>query len=191
GIRFFCSAFATAESSTFVSVRLGPSGVSCSTRRASSTCRPRMRSTDRRIFRGEIRMYLAEALASICVALLERGAPFGVVPVGAEGPGQRELPQLVPDHGFGDEHRDVLAAVVHGDGVSHHLRNDGRAAGPGLDDPLLPATVHINNLLHKIVIDERPLLDRTQHRLSPSLPTPANTELVPRLGPASPAFLFA
>ena len=42
----------------------------------------------------------------------------------AERPRRRELPELVPHHQLGDEHRDVLAAVVHRDGVTKHRRDD-------------------------------------------------------------------
>src|SRR3712207_1645041 len=40
--------------------------------------------------------------------------------VPAVGAGGRELAQLVPDHRVGDEHRHVLAAVVHREGVADH-----------------------------------------------------------------------
>src|SRR3954451_22411464 len=59
-----------------------------------------------------------------------------VLDVTAEGAGRRELAELVPDHRLGDEHRDVLAAVVHRDGVSEHRRDDHRSARPRLDDVL-------------------------------------------------------
>ncbi len=49
----------------------------------------------------------------------------GVVP---EGPGGRELAQLVTDHALGDVHRHVLAAVVDGDGVPDHVGDDRGAA---------------------------------------------------------------
>src|SRR5947209_14534376 len=117
-----CSALATADSSTFTSVRFARSGESVRIRRASSTCRPRMRSTDRRSFRGEIRMYFELAVASILL-LLEGGAPLGVVAVHPEDPGHGELSELVPDHRLGDEDRHVLLSVVHGDGMPHHLRH--------------------------------------------------------------------
>jgi hypothetical protein len=59
-----------------------------------------------------------------------------VLEVAFEGPGWCELAELVADHVLGDEHRDVLAAVVHGDRVAEHGRHDHRPAGPGLDDVL-------------------------------------------------------
>src|SRR5438093_8180712 len=102
-----------------------------------------------------------------------------------------ELAQLVPDHRLGDEHRHVLATVVHGDRVPDHLGHDRRAARPGLDDPLVAPTVHLDHLGHQAVIAERTLLDGTWHRLAPSLPTAAHDELVRRLRLARAPFLLA
>src|SRR5438093_4589237 len=158
----FCSALATADSSTFTSVRFARSGESRSIRRASSTCRPRMRSTDRRSFRGEIRTYFALAFASKIASLLESGASLCVMAVHAEGSRRRELAQLVPHHRLGYEDRNVLAAVVDGDGVPQHLGNDRRPARPRLDDPLVAAAVHLDHLDHQVLVDERSFLDRTR-----------------------------
>src|SRR5205085_7881661 len=51
----------------------------------------------------------------------------GVEPEGAR---RCELAELVTDHRLGDVHRDVLAPVVHGDGVADHLGDDRAAARP-------------------------------------------------------------
>ena len=51
-----------------------------------------------------------------------------VTGVPAEGAGRRELAELVTDHLLGHEDGHVLAAVVDGDGVADHLREDGRRA---------------------------------------------------------------
>src|SRR3546814_11386514 len=75
-----------------------------------------------------------------------------------ERAGRGELTQLVADHRLGDVHRDVLAAVVHGDGVAHHLRDDRGAAAPGLDDILLALLVEDVHLLAKVVFYEGALL---------------------------------
>src|SRR2546423_11927270 len=89
-----------------------------------------MSPTPRLAFGGVIRTYLALAVASIFLdPLFEGTAPLRVVPVRAEHAGGGELAQLVPDHGLGDEHGEVLAAVVDGDRVPDHLRHDRRAAG--------------------------------------------------------------
>ena len=51
----------------------------------------------------------------------------------AVGARRRELAELVADHRLGDEHGHVLAAVVDGDRVADHLREDRRRARPGAD----------------------------------------------------------
>src|SRR3546814_13844325 len=81
--------------------------------------------------------------------------------------GRGELTQLVADHRLGDVHRDVLAAVVHGDGVAHHLRDDRGAAAPGLDDLLLALLVEDVHLLEKGVVDEGALLQAAGHGFLP------------------------
>src|SRR5580692_9186424 len=73
----------------------------------------------------------------------------------------------------------VAPAVVHGDGVPDHVRDDGGAAGPGLDDLLVPAGVQDVDLLQQMVVDEGSLLQATRHVSStPRLPPRA-------AGPAS------
>ena len=61
---------------------------------------------------------------------------------------QRELAELVADHLFGDVHRHVLLAVVHGDRQTDEVGQDRRAARPGLD--------------RLLVLDGRGLLDLLQ-----------------------------
>src|SRR5580692_7203513 len=79
----------------------------------------------------------------------------GVVPEGACG---GELAQFVADHRLGHVDRDVTATVVDGNGVADHVGDDGGAAGPGLDDLLVPAGVEHVHLLQQVVVDERSLL---------------------------------
>src|SRR5690625_2254664 len=57
-----------------------------------------------------------------------------VLVVPAVGAGRGEFTEFVADHRLGDEHRDVLAAVVHGEGVAQEVGGDHRPTGPGLDD---------------------------------------------------------
>src|SRR3546814_19345243 len=93
--------------------------------------------------------------------------------------------QLVADHRLGDVHRDVLAAVVHGDGVAHHLRDDRGAAAPGLDDLLLALLVEDVHLLEKVVVDEGALLQAAGHGFLPpaaARQAPADDELLGRTG---------
>ena len=62
----------------------------------------------------------------------------------AEGPGRRELAELVPDHVFGDVDRHELVAVVHGDGGADHERCDGarRQGGAEVGDVGLAGRKH-------------------------------------------------
>src|SRR3954470_11881584 len=140
---------------------------------------PRMRSTTRRAFMGVTRRYRAWALASMVVPsvsviglrFFRRSATTRlavVLLVAAEGAGRRELAELVADHRLGDEHRDVLTAVMHRDRVAEHGRDDHRAAGPGLDDVLGAGFVLNIHLLDQVVVDEGPLLETTRH-LNPLL----------------------
>src|SRR5579859_3608021 len=83
--------------------------------------------------------------------------------VALEGAGRGELAQLVPDHRLGDEHRDVLAAVVHGDRVAQHVRDDHRAPGPRLDDVVRALLVLNVHLLLQVVVHEGTLLETARH----------------------------
>src|SRR4051794_16381984 len=120
-----------------------------------------------------------------------------VLVVAAEGPRRRELAELVTDHRLGDEHRDVLAAVVHGDRVAEHGRHDHRAARPGLDHVLGVGLVLRRHLAEQVVIDERTLFETARHCCRSLLAlladvAAANDELVTgKVALARPAFLLA
>src|SRR5690606_34319935 len=86
-----------------------------------------------------------------------------VLLVAAEGPRRGELSELVADHRLGHEDRDVLAAVVHGEGVSQEVGGDHRPAGPGLDDRLGALLVVGVHLLLKVVVHEGALLQAAWH----------------------------
>src|SRR3984957_15305778 len=165
------SALAIALARTLPTVSLAACGANCSTACAWSAGSPRIRSTTRRAFIGVARPYRALALASIGVfpsSGLSPAAPV-FLDVAAEGSRGRELAELVSHHRLGDEHRDVLAAVVHRNRVAQHRRNDHGAAGPGLDNSLGALLVLHVHLLHQVVVDEGPLLQATRH-LGCSLP---------------------
>src|SRR6202020_2274967 len=102
------------------------------------------------------------------------GSPLlaGVV---AEGARRGELAQLVPHHGLGHVDGHVATAVVHGDGVTDHVRDDGGAARPGLDDLLVATRVQDVDLLEQMVVDEGSLFQATRHVSS-----------IPRLPPRRP-----
>jgi hypothetical protein len=54
-----------------------------------------------------------------------------------EGAGQGKLAELVADHVFRDVHRNVLLAVMHGNGQADEIRQNGGASRPGLDRTLV------------------------------------------------------
>src|SRR5256714_998604 len=119
-----------------------------------------------------------------------------VLHVTLERPGRGELAELVADHGLGDEHRDVLAAVVDGDGVTQHVRHDHRAPGPGLDDRLGPLRVLGVHLLGQVFVHEGTLLETARHlnlllALLVGLATADDVLVGGLAGLAGPAFLLA
>src|SRR5690606_13970900 len=120
---------------------------------ARSADSPRTWSATRRAFCGEMRAVRRIAFASMVISLLPG---LLVATVALERAGHGELAELVPDHVLVDQHRDVVLAVVDGDGVADHFRHDHRTTRPGLDRPLVAARgLH---LLHQVVVDERALL---------------------------------
>src|SRR3954462_10082249 len=182
--------------------------------RASGSGRPSTRAIPRRTFVGDMRTYRATArartgaaaeLSAVVAAtfspLLFRPdlAPARlavVLDVAPEGPRGRELAQLVADHRVRDEHRHVLAAVVHRDRVADHVGDDGGPAGPGPDDGLLARLVEDVHLLEQVVVNEGALLQAARHLLPPCSAllagtTPADDHLVGRLGAPRPAFGLA
>src|SRR6476659_105329 len=93
-----------------------------------------------------------------------------VLDVPTEGAGGRELAQLVPDHRLGHEDRDVLAAVVHREGVAEHVGDDRRATRPGADHVLGALCVLSVHLGEQVVVDERALLQAAWHICRTPLP---------------------
>src|SRR6478752_816717 len=172
----FC-ALAAALAITLATGSLADCGAHRRMSRASSTLLPRTRSMTRRALLAEIRTKRAFAVAegySIAVVISlhlcssrERSSPLRfpvILDVTLERAGGRELAQLVPDHRLGDEHRDMLATVVHGEGVPDEVGDDGRSTGPGLDDLLGVLLVLDVDLLEEMVVDERALLQAAWHR---------------------------
>src|ERR1700710_2776439 len=147
---------------------------------AAATSVPRIRLTMRRASIGVIRRCLscarvrgASSTAESLFAFMKCPVPYSAAPsatvvldVALEGPRRSELAELVADHRLGDEHRDVLAAVVHGDRVPEHVGDDRRTARPGLDDGLGALVVGDIHLFEQVVIDERALFETAWHLLS-------------------------
>src|SRR5688572_10869829 len=130
---------------------------------ASCTSLPRIRSATRRALRGVTRRKRSLAWTSMVSSsslLLPLGRDlFLLAGMAAEGARGAELAQLVAHHVLAHVHRDELRPVVHGDGVADHVGDDGGAAGPGLDDLLLPGVVERRHLLLQVVVDEEALLE--------------------------------
>src|ERR1700712_5189178 len=174
------SALAMAEASSLATGSAAACGENCRIEAAAATSVPRIRVTMRRAFIGVIRKCLSWALVrgtstatSAFLAFMKYSCPYSAAPsatvvldVALEGPRRSELAELVTDHRLGDEHRDVLAAVVHGDRVPQHVGDDRRAARPGLDDGLGAFVVGDVHLLEQVVIDERALFETAWHLLS-------------------------
>ena len=53
--------------------------------------------------------------------------------VALEHPSRREFTQLMPDHVFGHEHRNMAFAIVHAEGQTDHIGRDRRTPRPGFD----------------------------------------------------------
>src|SRR5512145_587836 len=153
-----CSAFAIADSSAFL---MRPAAFFCVNDRmfsALSTGLPRTRSATSRPFWADRRAPLTIAVVSIVLTLLLGHGGLLVRRVALEGPRQREFAELVTDHVFVDVHRHVLLAVVDGDRQADELRQDGRAAGPGLDRLLVARGLCSFDFLLQVAVDERALL---------------------------------
>src|SRR5437868_234427 len=125
------SAFATADRSTFSTSSATARFENARMVRASGTERPRMRSVTSRALRALECTYFAWArticrcVSTAAIASLPLDLRLAVAGVTLEGARRRELAQFVADHLLGHEHGDVLAAIVDGDRVADHLREDG------------------------------------------------------------------
>ena len=81
-----------------------------------------------------------------------------------EGTSRGKFAELVADHVLGDIHRHMLAAVMHGDGVSDEVGEDGGGAAPGLQDALLSGLVQLLDPFHQHRLHERTLLYASTHK---------------------------
>src|SRR5471032_2746914 len=93
---------------------------------------------------------------------------FLVARMRGEGAGRRELAELVTDHLLGDVHRDELLAIVDAERQTDELRQDRRAARPGLDHFAANVRARLLDLLDQAAFYEGTLPDGTCHFLSPS-----------------------
>src|SRR6266851_3416813 len=131
-----------AESNTLRTILAPFLGMNFSVFTARVADLPRMVSTTKRHFWGEMRAYLNTAL--VCMALLRR-RDFFVAGMRFERAGRGELAQLVTDHVFGHEDRNVQTAVVNRNGQTHHVGDDHGTTRPRLDGT---AIVFLTGRLH-------------------------------------------
>ena len=80
-----------------------------------------------------------------------------------EDTSRRKLTELVSHHVFSNEDRIENLAVVHEEGLTDKFRSDCGAAGPSLDWPLNSRIVDFVDLFEEVLLDERPLFERSAH----------------------------
>src|SRR5262245_22423357 len=155
----------------------------CRSASAAATALPRISPATRLSFCGLTRMLRATAFASLSARFrprdllliavnpapeLSRALCLAVRRMAMERPGRRELAELVADHLFGDEHRNVLLSVVDAERQADELRQDGRAAAPDLDHVVTARRARCLSLLHDVAVDERAFPNRTRHCCCPT-----------------------
>src|SRR5438105_1952255 len=156
-----CSAFAIADSSTFLMMPAAFFCVNWSVLSAWSTFLPRIMSATSRPLSTERRLPRRTARVSMILSLLLDDLLVGRVTL--EGPREREFAQLVADHLVGDVDRHVLLAVVHGDREPDEIGQDHGAARPGLDRLLVLGGHGPVDLGHQVVVDEGTFLEGASH----------------------------
>ena len=78
----------------------------------------------------------------------------------AKRAGRRKFAELVPNHLLGDEDRHVLPAVVHGDGVPDHVREDGAKRAPRCGSRVARSAVFMTvDLLQQLGVDVWPFFE--------------------------------
>ena len=167
-----CSAFAIADSSTFLSIdaALRLPKLSCST--ARSTGKPRTWSATSLAFREDRRAYRNVAETSMVLAPSALFLRFPISGVAAKRAGRRKFAQLVTYHVFGNQNRYMLPAVVNRDREADHLRDHHRTPRPCSNWPPAVRRPGRLNLSDQMVVYERALLDRAWHDSEPPLLAP-------------------
>lgn len=80
-----------------------------------------------------------------------------------EGPGGRELAELMADHVLSDVDGDERLAVVHTEGVADEIGSDGRTTGPGLDGLPCGRLDRLLDFLEEVVVNKEAFFDGTSH----------------------------
>src|SRR5271166_3123693 len=92
-----------------------------------------------------------------------RAFGFAVRRMAVEHSRRRELSELVTNHLFGDQHRNVLLAVIDAECQPDELRQYGRAPAPDADHLVTTRCARGFCLLEQIPVDERAFPNRTCH----------------------------
>ncbi len=82
-----------------------------------------------------------------------------------EKPGRGELSELVPDHVLANEYWHMATAVVYGDRMANHVREDGAGTRPRTQYALLACAVHPLYALEQPLLHEGSLLSASRHSL--------------------------
>src|SRR3954465_1328966 len=163
------SALAIADSRHFLTSTAIRLRENCRSASAADALRPRISCATRLSICGLTRSMRATALASLSgrarsrlgllIVLSSSLLGFLVARMAVEGPGRRELAELVPDHFLVDRHRNVLLAVVDTEHQADELRQDGGAAAPDLDHIVTAGRTRGIRLLEQRTFNERAFPD--------------------------------
>src|SRR5215813_3244487 len=126
---------------------------------AIGTCCPRIISTTGRAFRGATRTNLSTARASaiffLDARLLQCDSLFCLrLSMSFEESRRRKFAQFMAHHVLRHKDGNKLLAVVYGERVPNHVRNNGRPPGPGLDDLPIFGLIHLLHLLEQMIVDK-------------------------------------
>src|SRR5690606_26764765 len=110
--------------------------------RASTTFLPRTRSTTRRAFWAEVERLDKLAFISCAIPASLRRL-FLNMP--AEPSGRGKFTKAMAHHIVSHINRHMTVTVVHSDGVTNHLGEDGAGAAPGADDLFVAFGIHLFN----------------------------------------------
>src|SRR4051812_25112061 len=184
-----CSlALATAERMTFSTMTAARFLEKRSIASASSTSRPRTRSSTSRAFRGAMRANLCFASNAIlhlmnptharfrtrgyvisqlsCRRCARTGLGGLLTAVTSKNSRRRKLAELVADHVFLNEHLQELVPVVNLKRVAHKFRDDRAGPGPGLNGLLGLVVVQARDLFVKLLVDVRTFFCTAAHVFS-------------------------
>jgi len=126
-------------------------------------CSPRLTMRRLRRRRGARRRRCSARRCSLGTRRAGQALGFPIRRVAVERARRREFTEFVADHFLGDDHRDVLLAVIDAEGEPDELRQDGRAARPDADHLVAAGRARGIRLFQQIAVDKRAFPDRTRH----------------------------